>query len=110
MAVMTWPPDHLSPATWLAQFLDSPEARRGGVVKRQIRDVERIAGRDLFLREVERRGFQVIENGRHFVVFCNAMPLRRVVPFPCPRPVLALGHAEANKGRISWPTIYSTPS
>lgn len=82
MAVMTWPPDHLSPATWLAQFLDSPEARRGGVVKRQIRDVERIAGRDLFLREVERRGFQVIENGRHFVVFCNAMPLRRVVRGP----------------------------
>ncbi|MEQ8916323.1 MAG: N-(5'-phosphoribosyl)anthranilate isomerase [Roseovarius sp.] len=78
MAVMTWPPDHLSPETWLAQFLDSPEARRGGVVKRQIRDVERIAGRDLFLYEVERRGFQVIENGRHFVVFCNSMPLRRV--------------------------------
>jgi len=78
MALMTWPPDHLSPETWLAQFLDSPEARRGGVVKRQIRDVERIVGRDMFLHEVERRGFQVIENGRHFVVFCNSMPLRRV--------------------------------
>jgi hypothetical protein len=46
MALMTFPPDHLSPETWLAQFLDS----RGGVVKRQIRDVERIAGRDLFLQ------------------------------------------------------------
>lgn len=75
---MTRTPDHLTPEIWLAQFLDSPEARRGGVVKRQIRDVERIAGRDMFLREIERRGFQAVRNGRHYVVFCNHMPLHRL--------------------------------
>ncbi len=71
-------PPHLTPEKWLAQWLSSAEARKGGVVKRQIRDVERLVGRDMFLRELERRGFQAVQNGRHFVVFCNSAPIRRV--------------------------------
>ncbi len=71
-------PDHLTPEIWLEQVLSSGEARKGGVVKRQIRDVERLVGRDAFLAEVERRGFQAVQNGRHFVIFCNMMPIRRV--------------------------------
>lgn len=71
-------PDHLSPDTWLEQVLASKEARSGGIVKRQVRDVERIVGRDAFLAEIERRGWQVVRNNRHYVVFCNALPLRRV--------------------------------
>ena len=66
---MTRLPDHLSAEFWLRQIFTSGEARRGGVVKRQIRDVERLAGRAAFVREVERRGFQVVENGAHFVIF-----------------------------------------
>ncbi|WP_316296993.1 N-(5'-phosphoribosyl)anthranilate isomerase [Aliisedimentitalea sp. MJ-SS2] len=71
-------PDHLTSETWIKQVFSSAEARKGGVVKRQVRDVERLAGRDAFLREIERRGFQAVQNGRHFVVFCNDLPLRRV--------------------------------
>ncbi|KPQ20658.1 MAG: hypothetical protein HLUCCA24_01925 [Rhodobacteraceae bacterium HLUCCA24] len=71
-------PEHLTPDRWLAQLFSSGEAARGGVVKRQIADVERIAGRHAFLAEVERRGFQAVENGRHYVVFCNAWPIRRL--------------------------------
>lgn len=71
-------PDHLTPENWLRQVFTSGEARRGGVVKRQVRDVERLVGRAAFLKEVERRGFQAVENGRHFVVFCNALPIRRL--------------------------------
>ncbi|MGV6847290.1 MAG: N-(5'-phosphoribosyl)anthranilate isomerase, partial [Marinibacterium sp.] len=56
----------------------SRDARRGGVIKRQVRDVERIVGRDVFLAEVERRGWQALQNGRHFIVCCNAEPIRRV--------------------------------
>jgi len=70
-------PDHLTPERWIAQVFTSTEAMRGGVVKRQIRDIERLAGRQAFLAEVERRGFQAVENGRHFVIFCNALPIRR---------------------------------
>ncbi|MFP4303765.1 MAG: N-(5'-phosphoribosyl)anthranilate isomerase [Rhodosalinus sp.] len=71
-------PDHLTPERWLAQVFSSGEAARGGIVKRQIADVDRIAGRDAFLAEVERRGFQAVQNGRHYVVFCNAWPIRRL--------------------------------
>ncbi|MFW8633733.1 N-(5'-phosphoribosyl)anthranilate isomerase [Cribrihabitans pelagius] len=71
-------PQHLTPEVWLAQVFSSGEAQRGGVVKRKIRDVERLAGRAAFLQEAARRGFQVVENHRHFVVFCNGCPIRRV--------------------------------
>ncbi|WP_338273895.1 N-(5'-phosphoribosyl)anthranilate isomerase [Roseicyclus marinus] len=75
---MSMLPEHLTPEVWLEQVLSSAEARSGGVVKRQIRDIERLVGRDAFLAEAERRGFQVVQNNRHFVIFCNLMPIRRV--------------------------------
>ena len=75
---MSFLPEHLTPEIWLEQLLSSGEARSGGAVKRQIRDVESLVGRDAFLAEVERRGFQVVQNNRHFVIFCNMMPIRRV--------------------------------
>lgn len=71
-------PPHITADIWLTQLFTSGEARKGGVVKRQVRDVERLVGRDAFLHEVERRGFQAVQNGRHFVVFCNGLPIRRV--------------------------------
>lgn len=71
-------PPHMSPEHWLHQVLSSKEAQNGGIVKRQVYDVERLVGRQRFLDETRRRGYQVVENGRHFVVFCNAAPIRRV--------------------------------
>lgn len=71
-------PDYLTPEAWLAQVFASGEAKKGGVIKRQVRDVERLVGRAAFAAEVRRRGFQAVENGRHFVVFCNAHPVRRL--------------------------------
>ena len=75
---MTQLPDHLTPEIWLNQMLSSSEAQKGGVVKRQIRDVERLVGYDAFVKAVQARGFQAVRNGRHFVVFCNDEPIRRV--------------------------------
>ncbi|WP_171176761.1 N-(5'-phosphoribosyl)anthranilate isomerase [Ruegeria sp. HKCCD8929] len=71
-------PEHLTPELWLSQVFASNEAMRGGIVKRQVRDVERLVGRAVFAREVKRRGFQAVENGRHFVIFCNDNPIRMV--------------------------------
>ncbi len=51
-------PEYLTAETWLAQLFGSPEARRGGVVKRKIRDVERLVRRDAFAEAVLRRGFR----------------------------------------------------
>jgi hypothetical protein len=75
---MTQLPDHLTPEIWLKQMLSSSEAQKGGVVKRQIRDVERLVGYDAFVKAVHARGFQAVRNGRHYVVFYNDDPIRRV--------------------------------
>ena len=71
-------PDYLTPELWIEQVFSSGEAARGGIVKRQVRDVERLAGVDLFLTEAEKRGYQVLRNRRHYIVFCNGDPIRRV--------------------------------
>ncbi|HHB81152.1 MAG TPA: N-(5'-phosphoribosyl)anthranilate isomerase [Aliiroseovarius sp.] len=71
-------PITIKPELWLRDLFSTRDACRGGVIKRQVRDVERIVGRDVFLREVERRGRQALENGRHFIICCNAEPIRRV--------------------------------
>lgn len=64
----------------MRDLFSTREACRGGVLKRQVRDIERIVGRDLFLAEIERRGWQALENGRHFIICCNRQPIRRVRP------------------------------
>ncbi|MBL4542749.1 MAG: N-(5'-phosphoribosyl)anthranilate isomerase [Rhodobacteraceae bacterium] len=71
-------PARIDPEAWMRTVFSSRDAGRGGVIKRQICDIERIVGRNVFLAEVERRGWQALENGRHFIVCCNAEPIRRV--------------------------------
>ncbi len=71
-------PEKIDPQIWMLSAFASRDARRGGVINWQVRDVERIVGRAEFLVEVERRGWQALENGRHFIVCCNAEPIRRV--------------------------------
>jgi len=73
-------PHHLTPAHWKAPFLSSGAARKGRVVKRQIRDVARVVGREAALAAIARRGVQVPETGHRVVVFCNDVPIRRVRP------------------------------
>ena len=72
-------PTHLTPEIWLSQVFATQAARRGGVVKRKVRDVERLVGRAEFERALRLRGYQAVENGAHFVIFCNDAPIRRVV-------------------------------
>ncbi len=75
---MTNLPEVLSPETWLLHLFSSQAAREGSVIRRQVRDVERYVGRAVFLDEMHRRGFPVVENAGQFVVFCNREPIRRV--------------------------------
>ncbi|PIE06579.1 MAG: N-(5'-phosphoribosyl)anthranilate isomerase [Rhodobacterales bacterium] len=96
---MTNLPPSINPETWMRSVFSSRDVRRGGVFKRQVRDVERIVGRDVFLAEVERRGFQALENGRHFIVCCNAQPIRRVRAGP------SSARADASRGRAPAPPL-----
>ena len=72
-------PDCLSPEAWLLHLFSSQAAREGSVIRRKIRDVERYVGRELFLDEMRRRGYPVVENAGQYVIFCNCEPIRRVV-------------------------------
>ena len=73
-AVMTLPAT-ITPDLWLRQVFSAQAARDGGVVRRKVRDVERILGRAAFERELRRRGFRAVENSGQFVIFCNRAPV-----------------------------------
>jgi hypothetical protein len=69
-----------TPEQWFRHLFAAKAALDGGVVRRKLRDIDRMVGRDRFLAEVERRGFSAIENAGQVVVFCNAEPVSFLVP------------------------------
>lgn len=71
-------PDVISPDHWITHLFSSRAAAAGGIVRRSLADVDRIVGRDRFLHEIDRRGFQAIVNAGQVVVFCNCEPIRRL--------------------------------
>lgn len=64
-------PAPITPDRWIIQLFSARTVADGGIVRRKVADVERLVGRERFLREVRRRGYRAIENGGYFVVFCN---------------------------------------
>lgn len=75
---MARPSDYISADAWLRQMFATQAAIEGGIVRRKVRDVERLLGRERFEYELRRRGFQAVENAGQFVIFCNAEPVRRI--------------------------------
>ncbi len=71
-------PASITPDLWLRQLFAAQAARDGGVVRRKLRDVERIVGREAFERELRRRGFRAVENSGQLVIFCNRAPVRLI--------------------------------
>ncbi len=76
---MTHLPAAITPDRWIVQIFSARLVAEGGIVRRKVADVERLVGRDRFLREVQRRGYRAIENNGHFVVFCINAPVNIVV-------------------------------
>lgn len=74
----------LTPEIWLHDLFASKSVQQGGVIRRKKRDVERFAGMDRFMREIQRRGFQVAENSGQLLIFCNRAPVRWLTPPPPP--------------------------
>lgn len=66
----------LSPEVWLADIFDCKAVVKGEVIRRKARDIERFAGMDLFLSEIDRRGFRAVENAGQIIIFCNNAPVR----------------------------------
>lgn len=70
-------PSPFDPEIWLRNLFACKAVQQGEVIRRKKRDVERFAGLDTFFIEINRRGFQVVENAGQFVIFCNQEPIRR---------------------------------
>ena len=68
----------LEPHQWIHSFFTSKSARDGFVVRRKLRDIERFCGMELFLAEVQRRGYRAYENSGQIVVFCNSATIKRL--------------------------------
>ncbi|EEW23999.1 hypothetical protein [Rhodobacter ferrooxidans] len=66
----------VTPEQWLRHIFSARAAAEGGIVRRKVRDVERLLGRQNFERELRRRGFHAVENAGQFVIFCNNEPVR----------------------------------
>lgn len=71
-------PAFLSPERWLHPLFASPQARRGGIVRRKLRDVERSVGRAAVEAQLRRRGFRAVGNAGQCIVFRNRDPIRVV--------------------------------
>ncbi len=72
----------ITPEDWFRSLFRAKAALDGGVVRRKIRDMERMVGRDRFEAELKHRGFSAVENAGQVVVFCNAQPIKVSVSAP----------------------------
>jgi len=72
----------LAPEVWLYDLFNSKAVQQGGVIRRKARDVERYAGMDLFMKEIDRRGYRVAVNAGQLVIFCNRGPIQWLTPEP----------------------------
>jgi hypothetical protein len=69
----------LSPEVWLHDLFTSKAVQEGAVIRRKARDIERFAGMEPFLREIDRRGYRAVENAGQIVIFCNRAPVRWLI-------------------------------
>ena len=69
-------PAAITPDRWIVQLFSARAVAEGGIVRRSVADVERLIGRQRFLREVQRRGFRAVENSGQIVIFCNRDDVR----------------------------------
>ncbi|MGY9046389.1 MAG: aspartate aminotransferase [Rhodobacterales bacterium] len=69
----------IAPDIWVRQIFSAKAARDGGIVRRSLRDIDRMIGRDAFERELQRRGYSAVFNAGQVVIFCNNEPVRLLV-------------------------------
>ncbi|MCV6584642.1 MAG: hypothetical protein OIF47_03835 [Marinibacterium sp.] len=65
----------MTPDAWMRSVFSVQAVNKGGVIRRSLRDIDKMAGRDAFLTEIRRRGFQAMTNAGQMVIFCNQEPV-----------------------------------
>lgn len=78
----------LSPDLFLRNMFSAKATAKGEIIRRKKRDIERYAGMENFMREIERRGYQVAENSGNLVIFCNREPVRWITKQAAPLSIM----------------------
>ena len=66
------------PEGWIDEIFSAKAVARGGVIRRDLRWIDREVGRERFMAEVRTRGFHLIESGDQWVVICHSRFFRVV--------------------------------
>jgi hypothetical protein len=65
-----------NPEGWIAEVFSAKSVARGGVIRRDLRWIDREIGRKRFIAEVRARGFHLIGTGDQWIVICYTGFLR----------------------------------
>ena len=60
------------PEGWTDEVFSAKAVARGGVIRRDLRWIDREVGRERFMSEVRQRGFHLIEPGDQWVAICHS--------------------------------------
>ncbi|SLN21346.1 N-(5'-phosphoribosyl)anthranilate isomerase [Pseudooctadecabacter jejudonensis] len=64
---------------WLHQIFQCRAAETGGIIKRQLHDVEKEVGLGVLIHEVKRRNFRLLRTNAHVIIICDPGPIRVLV-------------------------------
>jgi predicted GNAT superfamily acetyltransferase len=64
------------PYEYIKRIFEAKAARNGGIVRRKIADVNKYASFAYLLKDVEARGFHLIEAHEHYVIFCSTESIK----------------------------------
>ncbi len=62
----------MSAFEYINQIFKAKAVENGGIVRRKIVNVEKCASFKYLVKEVEARGFHLIETGDQYVIICNS--------------------------------------
>jgi hypothetical protein len=57
--------------SYIRNIFRADAAKNGGLVRRKVEDVHRLATFHELLKEVKERGFHLLETGDQYVIICN---------------------------------------
>ena len=62
----------MSPYAYINAIFSSKQAKNGGVVSRQIANVQKYASTQFLIEEVKRQGFHIVEIANQYIIICNS--------------------------------------
>ena len=66
----------MSPYESINEIFRAASARNGNIVRRKIANVNKYASLKYLLKEVQTRGFHLVETGDQYIIICNTGMLK----------------------------------